>query len=285
MTVIDMDDRRARVTATLGSLAEILRADGATLTVDDIDAAAPSVRVSVALDDVDCHDCVMPPDRLRDTIAAALERDLGTAVRVVLDDPRAVVAATTVAMAGVTRFTVLDPTGIAADDGPADTGPDAGPLDGKVVAIRRDVLWPAFDWTVEEWTAQFEAAGATVVTFARAQGEKDDVLAVADARWSELVAGADLAVSGLANCGSCTSWSVRDALGAAAVGIATTVVATAHFESLAHLLAADGGRAGLRVTVLPYPYSTLDEATVRDHARREFAQLLDVLGATAAVPA
>jgi hypothetical protein len=34
--------------------------------------------------------------------------------------------------------------------------------------------------------------------------------------------------------------------------------------------------------VLPYPYSTLDEATVREHARHEFDQLLQVLGATVA---
>jgi hypothetical protein len=73
---------------------------------------------------------------------------------------------------------------------------------------------------------------------------------------------------------------VRDAIIARSKGLPTTVVATAHFESLAHLLAAEGGRPGMRVTVLPYPYSTLDEPTVRAHARAEFAQLVDVLGAS-----
>ena len=43
-------------------------------------------------------------------------------------------------------------------------------------------------------------------------------------------------------------------------------VATEHFEPLARLLAADGGRPGLRGTVLPYPYDTLSEDEVRTMA-------------------
>ena len=90
-----------------------------------------------------------------------------------------------------------------------------------------------------------------------------------------------IVISGLGNCGSCTSWSVRDAIIAANKGLTTSVVATAHFAALANLLAAEGGRPGMRVTVLPYPYSTLDEGTVRHHARDEFSQLLSVLGVAA----
>ena len=279
MTVTDVNARLSTMYATLDELARMLSEDGAALTVVDIDAERPWVEVNVELDDLECVDCVLPPDQLRATIAAALYRDTGAAVAVLLHDAReASTVAPPIGAAG--GYVVLDPCGIAPDDGEIDRGPDAGPLAGKTVAIRHDVLWPAFDWTVEEWTALFEQAGATVVAWRRAQGLKDEALEAADADLEAMLARADLAISGLANCGSCTSWSVRDALIAASKGLPTTVVATAHFEPLAHLLAADGGRAGLRVTVLPYPYSTLDERTVRDHAKHAFAQLLDVLGAS-----
>jgi hypothetical protein len=59
------------------------------------------------------------------------------------------------------------------------------------------------------------------------------------------------------------------------------VVATEHFEPLARILSAEGGRPGLRVMVLPYPYDTLPEDEVRGHARALFPQLLQTLGARA----
>lgn len=279
MTTIDPDARQTVMRATIDELAAMLSADGAALGIVTLDA--DSVELRVTLDDLDCEDCVLPPEQLRSTIAAALSRDTGAAIAVVLHDqrvPEPVTARATVGSSG--PFVVLDPTGVAPDDGVPDPGPDAGPIAGKTVAIRHDVLWPAFDWTVEEWKSALEGLGATVLMWPRAQGEKDEALVAADAEFESMLARADLAISGLANCGSCTSWSVRDAVIAADRGLPTTVVATAHFEPLAHMLAAEAGRAGLRVTVLPYPYSTLDEATVREHAREAVPQLLQVLGAT-----
>jgi hypothetical protein len=277
------DPITASIRTSIDALATMLSADGAGLRVDAIDDSgrgAPTVELSLSLVDLECEDCVMPPDVLRSTIAAALARDTGTAVAVLLHDPREKHARPTASTAQAGSYVVLDPTGVAPDDGEIDNGPDAGPLAGKTVAIRHDVLWPAFDWTVEEWTQLFEQHGATVLAWPRAQGLKDDDLVRADAELEAMLAQADLALSGLANCGSCTSWSVRDALIAASKGLPVSVIATAHFEPLAHLLAAEGGRPGMRVTVLPYPYSTLDEAIVREHARNEFSQLLQVLGAT-----
>jgi hypothetical protein len=280
MIDIDQERRRAAVLDTIDEIAAMVSEDGAAVTVVAIEPDGRRVELDLTLDDLECEDCVLPPDRLHATIAASLVRATGEAIDVVLHDPR---TATPVGRRGaaspVVSYVVLDPTGTAPDDGIADPGPDAGPLRGKTVAIRHDVLWPAFDWTIEEWTRLLEQAGVTVLTWPRAQGEKDEDLRRADAELEAMLARADVAISGLANCGSCTSWSVRDAIIARSRGLPTTVVATAHFESLAHLLAAEGGRPGLRVTVLPYPYSTLDEQTVRAHARAEFAQLIDVLGA------
>jgi hypothetical protein len=56
-------------------------------------------------------------------------------------------------------------------------------------------------------------------------------------------------------------------------------VVTAEFEALAHTMAANAGRAGLRVLVLPYPLESRPEAEVRDIARAHWPELLATLGA------
>ena len=57
-------------------------------------------------------------------------------------------------------------------------------------------------------------------------------------------------------------------------------VVTAEFEVLAHTMAANGGRPGLRVHVLPYPLESLPEAEVRAIAREHWPLVLATLGAT-----
>ena len=56
---------------------------------------------------------------------------------------------------------------------------------------------------------------------------------------------------------------------------------TAEFEHLAHAMAANAGRAGLRVLVLPYPLEARPEPEVRAIARDHWPQLLETLGASA----
>ena len=55
---------------------------------------------------------------------------------------------------------------------------------------------------------------------------------------------------------------------------------TAEFESLAHTMAANAGRAGLRVHVLPYPLESRPESEVRGIAREHWSGLVATLGAT-----
>lgn len=53
---------------------------------------------------------------------------------------------------------------------------------------------------------------------------------------------------------------------------------TAEFEHLAHTMAANAGRAGLRVLVLPYPLESRPEAEVREIAGEHWSSLLATLG-------
>ena len=66
----------------------------------------------------------------------------------------------------------------------------------------------------------------------------------------------------------------------AATGKAAVAVVTAEFEVLAHTMAANAGRPGLRVHVLPYPLESLPEAEVRAVAREHWPRVLQTLGAT-----
>ena len=54
---------------------------------------------------------------------------------------------------------------------------------------------------------------------------------------------------------------------------------TAEFEQLAHTMAANAGRVGLRVHVLPYPLETRPEDEVRAIARAHWPLLLETMGA------
>ena len=64
----------------------------------------------------------------------------------------------------------------------------------------------------------------------------------------------------------------------AARGKAAVAVVTQEFEPLAHTMAANAGRASLRVHSLPYPLDTRPEKEVRDIAREHYRPLLRALG-------
>jgi hypothetical protein len=61
-------------------------------------------------------------------------------------------------------------------------------------------------------------------------------------------------------------------------GKAAVAVVTSEFESLARSMAANAGRSGLRVHVLPYPLDSLPEQEVREIARAHYRPLLRTLG-------
>jgi hypothetical protein len=175
------------------------------------------------------------------------------------------------------RGLVLDPTATR-DDDIASPGPDAGVLAGKRIGVRVDRMWRAWDWISESWAERFRAAGASV-SFWRSGGRSGDEGERMARELEEFLSTIDVAIVGLANCGSCTGWTVSDAITAANAGLPTTAIATQNFEAFAHEIAARGGRSGLRVHVLPYPLNERlrDEVTAIGEAH--FYPLLDTMGA------
>jgi hypothetical protein len=62
-------------------------------------------------------------------------------------------------------------------------------------------------------------------------------------------------------------------------GKTAVAVVTQEFEGLSRTMAANAGRSGLRVHVLPYPLETRPEDEVREIARQHWPLLLKTLGA------
>jgi hypothetical protein len=173
---------------------------------------------------------------------------------------------------------VLDPKSVRADDIAA-PGPDAGPLAGRTVGFRLDEIWRAWDWVAEIWAEEFRKAGATVKFWRSNQGRtgaEGERLAKA---LDEFLGSIDIAVVGLGNCGSCTGWTIRDALAAAAHGLPTTAICTEVFAELGHNLAQRGGRSGLRIHVLPYPLNEKQKAQVEPVAYEHLPKVLRTMGA------
>ena len=71
---------------------------------------------------------------------------------------------------------------------------------------------------------------------------------------------------------------MHDAVVALQEGKTAVAVVTQEFEALAHSMAANAGRSGLRVHVLPYPLDSLPEKEVREIAREHYRPLLRTLG-------
>ena len=71
---------------------------------------------------------------------------------------------------------------------------------------------------------------------------------------------------------------MHDAVVALEEGKTAVAVVTSEFEAIAQTMAANAGRSGLRVLVLPYPLDSRPEQEVREIAREHFRPLLRTLG-------
>lgn len=270
----------AGIATAAAELRQAVSGDGADLRLASVDARTHTVVLELSLESAGCADCVLPPAPLRAMAESVLHRKAPGGYRIVVDDPREEGAVSAAPIPADGWLTVVDPTAAAAADDPS-PGPDAGPLAGKKIGFRMDVLWRSWDWVVDEWSGPLREAGAEVVTWRRAQGSDREEGAKQAEEFAAFLGGIDVAVSGLANCGSCTSWTIKDAVSALGAGLPTVAVSTAHFEQLAHTLAAHYGRSGLRLQVLPYPLDVRPEDEVRAIARDVLPALLEKLGVAA----
>jgi len=73
-------------------------------------------------------------------------------------------------------------------------------------------------------------------------------------------------ITGAADCGSCTAYSVHDAIELEKAGRPAVVVTTTKFEPIARTMASSFGLPETRILVLPHPLGGTDEATLHTWA-------------------
>jgi hypothetical protein len=153
------------------------------------------------------------------------------------------------------------------------------PIAGVRVGIRHDGTWRSWQYIARVWAELLRRDGATPVLLQTgertgAEGEKTR----ADlAAWHEQI---DCAVSGLGTCGSCTMWSVRDAIGVEAKGKPVVAAICEEFVTHARTTASFLGHPELKVLVLPYPLETRPESELRPIAEEFYPKFLTLIGAS-----
>jgi len=172
---------------------------------------------------------------------------------------------------------VLDPSAALAED-ITSSGPKAGSLEGKTIGIRVDEIWRCWDWITELWEKEFRAQGADVKYWRCSQGRTGEEGARIAASLDEFLGSIDIALVGLANCGSCTGWTIRDSITAASKALPTTAVCTENFVELSQALSRRGGRSGLRLHILPYPLNECEREEVEAVARDHIDGIMETMG-------
>jgi hypothetical protein len=76
------------VAEAVDEVGDLMRADGAVLTLVAADPKTARIEVRLDLSAVDCLDCILPPAMLRDVLESAIQRRLPTEFEVKVSDPR-----------------------------------------------------------------------------------------------------------------------------------------------------------------------------------------------------
>lgn len=151
------------------------------------------------------------------------------------------------------------------------------PLDGLRVGLRTDKAWRSWQLIAGDWAKRLHDEGATTLLLeTQAQigdGGAQDRANVA--AWSDDV---DLGIVGLGTCGSCTSFSVQDAVTLEAHGKPSLAVVCSEFEQHARNMASFLGHANLKVLVLPYPLEARPDDELHRIADEHYPRALELLG-------
>ena len=88
---------------------------------------------------------------------------------------------------------------------------------------------------------------------------------------------AEVLVTAVGDCGSCSATSVMDAIAAEAYGIPSVPIVTEQFRSGAEMVTEIQGAEGFPIAFVEHPIATLDDAQLRDRARVAVGRIVDIL--------
>lgn len=148
---------------------------------------------------------------------------------------------------------------------PAALAPSPGSLAGlRIAVLDNGKPNAAFVMTrLAESLAARAGAEVTVVLKKGPRGESANAAIPCDPEiFERVVAEADVVITGTADCGSCTAYSVYDGIEFEKAGRPAVVVTTTEFRPIAETMAEHFGLPELRIVVLPHPIGGTDPDTL-----------------------
>jgi hypothetical protein len=154
------------------------------------------------------------------------------------------------------------------------------PITGLTVGIRADRAWRSWQLISEIWSEYLRRDGAE--TIAVETGAQMGRPGSDDRKQIEELAGiTDCAIVGLGTCGSCTTFTIKDAVTIEDHEKPVVAIVCEEFNVHGRNVATHLGHGGLKILVLPYPLEALPADELHAIADEYYPQVLELLGATA----
>ncbi|HZJ27669.1 MAG TPA: hypothetical protein VFF40_11780 [Acidimicrobiia bacterium] len=154
------------------------------------------------------------------------------------------------------------------------------PLAGLRAGIRTDSAWRSWQLIAGLWADWLERDGATVETV-ETKGMVGDLGATDRKHIDDLAAVTDFGIVGLGTCGSCTSFTIADAVAIEDHDKPVIALVTEEFATHGRNMANHLGHGGLKTLVLPYPLEARPDDELAAIALEYYPQALELLGVTA----
>lgn len=145
------------------------------------------------------------------------------------------------------------------------------------MALREDRAWRSWQLIGDIWAGYLRRDGAEAVTVETGaqvgQPGSDDRKLI-----DELAGTVDAAIVGLGTCGSCTTFTVKDAVAFEQQGRPVVAIVCEEFLVHGRNVARHLGHGALKILVLPYPLEARPEAELRAIADAYYPEVLALLG-------
>jgi hypothetical protein len=152
------------------------------------------------------------------------------------------------------------------------------PVAGLTIGIRADRAWRSWQLISEMWAENLRRDGAE--TIAVETGAQMGRPGSDDRKQIEELAGVtDCAVVGLGTCGSCTTFTIKDAVVVEDRAKPVVAVVCDEFAVHARNVATHLGHRDLKILVLPYPLEARPAEELRAIAGEFYPKLLELIGA------
>ena len=154
------------------------------------------------------------------------------------------------------------------------------PVAGLTVGVREDRAWRSWQLIGDLWSERLRRDGAETITVETGaqvgQPGSDDRKQI-----DELAAAVDAAVVGLGTCGSCTTFTIKDAVALEEHDRPVVAVVCEEFIVHGRNVATHLGHRDLKILVLPYPLEARPEDELRAIADEYYPKMLELLGVPA----